>query len=585
MPKQPITNDQVLIRESILEPLKNADERFPDISSFFEFFVASQLAKDYDLDEEEILSGLLGSSGDGGCDAMYVFYNNRLIQTDAINDELFSRSGTIEVLIIQAKLERSFREDTIDKWKTVSRNLLTLSHDDKSYQERYSKQLLEQFGVFKELYRRAALYVSRLKFRFVYATIANEKDLHPNVVRQGDELSQVVKDVLPTAEISVEFLGARGLLQLFQKAEQTTFVFDVQCSTASRSGAFVALAKLEDYYSFISDEDHKLNNRLFESNVRDYQGSNAVNTSIGETLSNRGSEDFWWLNNGVTILAKKIIPLTATSFQLQEPKIVNGMQTSREIFNYFSRVGNASKKDDRMLLVRLIEPGVEESYDRIIFATNNQTAVSKSALRSTDPIHVKLELYFKPRGLYYDRRKNYYRNQGKKSESIVSVAFLGQCMTAIVLQKPNDARARPSTILKDESNYTKLYNDSVDLKTYFNAAKIGKEVYSVLWQYEHAERNEKTDVLFYVIYAVAVALSGKIEPTHADLSKIDCSNITESMVLTWIEFVLEEYRALGGNDKVAKGPELAKQIKMKLSEKLKQGQPEEIKPTCPDREQ
>ncbi len=565
MPRPPLSNDQYLIRHSILEPLMKEDCRFKDISPFFEFFVASQIAKEYDLDEDEILSGLVGSGGDGGCDAVYVLYNNRLIRSDDIPDVGYSRSGTIEVVIIQAKLETSFCENTIEKWKTVSNNLLSLSLEVEKYSKRYSKALLEQFGIFKALYQGAARYPTKLKLRYIYATIANEKDPPQNVSRQGEELQQIVKEVLPASEVSIEYLGARKLLQLYQKAEETTFVLNVECSAAAETGAFVALAKLKDYYRFISDADHKLNSHLFESNVRDYQGPNTVNTSIGQTLSSRGSEDFWWLNNGVTILAKKIIPLSSSSFQLQEPKIVNGLQTSTEIFNFFARVGVASEDDNRMLLVRMIEPGGEESYNRIIFATNNQTTIPKSALRSTDPIHMNLEMYFAPFGLYYDRRKNYYKNQGKKPESIVSVSFLGQCMTAIILQKPNDARARPSTILKDEENYNKLYDESADLKAYFNAAKIGKGVFSTLLRYEHAERSEKTDILFYVIYAVAASLCGKCDPNHVDLSRLDCSSIDETIILTWINRVLAKYRSLGGDDKVAKGPDLAKWIKSQFA--------------------
>ena len=541
---------------------------FQDLSSFFEFFAASQLAKDYDLDEDEIHSGLLGSGGDGGCDAMYVFYNNRLIRQDDIPNISYSRSGTIEALIIQAKLERSFREDTIEKWKTVSRNLLNLAFNADDYTQRYSKALLDQFAVLSAVYQGSARYTTRLKLRYVYATIANEKDLHPNVSRQGEELCQEIKEILPSAEMTVEFLGARGLLQLYQKAKETTFVLNVRCSAAAQPDAFVLLAKLKDYYMFISDKEGRLNNSLFESNVRDYQGHNMVNTSIGQTLSSPGTEDFWWLNNGVTILAKSVIPLTSTSFQLQEPKIVNGLQTTMEIFKYYSNSGKKIDGDFRMLLVRLIVPGDDEAYNRIIFATNNQTAIPKAALRSTDPIHLKLEIFFAPLGLYYDRRKNYYKNLGKKPESIVSVSFLGQCMTSIVLQKPNDARARPSTILEDEDNYNKLYNESVDLRAYYIAAKIGKEVSSFLWKYEKAERNEKADILFYVVYAMAASLCGKVDPDHSDLCRLDCAHIEESLLLTCVEFVLFEYQALGGNDKVAKGPDLANRIKSILSEKL-----------------
>ena len=65
--------------------------------------------------------------------------------------------------------------------------------------------------------------------------------------------------------------------------------------------------------------------------------------------------------------------------------------------------------ESRNVLVRIIVPESEEARDNIIFATNNQTNIPKSSLRVTDTIHLQIEMYFKSRGLYYDRRKNYYK--------------------------------------------------------------------------------------------------------------------------------------------------------------------------------
>ena len=45
---------------------------------------------------------------------------------------------------------------------------------------------------------------------------------------------------------------------------------------------------------------------LFDANVRDYEGDVAVNSGIRATLIEaRHDEEFWWLNNGVTIVATK----------------------------------------------------------------------------------------------------------------------------------------------------------------------------------------------------------------------------------------------------------------------------------------
>jgi len=82
--------------------------------------------------------------------------------------------------------------------------------------------------------------------------------------------------------------------------------------------------------------------------------------------------------------------------------------------------------DERSILVRVIVTEDAESRDRIIRATNSQTDIPSASLRATDKIHRDIEDFFATRGLFYDRRKNFYKNQGKPVRKIVSIGFLAQ---------------------------------------------------------------------------------------------------------------------------------------------------------------
>ena len=66
----------------------------------------------------------------------------------------------------------------------------------------------------------------------------------------------------------------------------------------------------------------------------------------------------------------------------------------------------------------------EESRDQIIFAANNQINIPKATLRVTDPIHLQIEMYFKSRGLFYDRRKNYYKIRDVSLRRLLEYLFL-----------------------------------------------------------------------------------------------------------------------------------------------------------------
>lgn len=71
---------------------------------------------------------------------------------------------------------------------------------------------------------------------------------------------------------------------------------------------------------------------LLEPNVRDYQGAGSpVNKEIRATLNDASTTvEFWWLNNGITILGEKCF-ITGNKVTITKPEIVNGLQTSHEV--------------------------------------------------------------------------------------------------------------------------------------------------------------------------------------------------------------------------------------------------------------
>lgn len=237
---------------------------------------------------------------------------------------------------------------------------------------------------------------------------------------------------------------------------------------------------------------------------------------------------------------------------MEEPRIVNGPQTSYEIYNYMSeRAGG--KLDHRCLLVRIVVPASEETRNRVIEATNSQTAVKKVSLRATDPVHLQIEYYLKSRGLFYERRKNYYRNQGKKPEELVSISFLVQCLMSMVLLGPDQARARPSTLLADSKRYKALFSESNGLEGYYQAACLGKRVMARLPKVRpDFTRSQISDLRFYVLMGVALCLCEGRQPGFEDLALIDVGLVTDDLLESVVAVALEEYELHGGDAKVAK---------------------------------
>ena len=557
-------NAQILLENLIEQEFRNNDN-YSNISEYFEFFSASQILKNQGLSDDEVDNGIVGKGLDGGCDSIYLFLNNLLITPDVVEHISAPKDSILEMIIIQSKKTTSFGEDAVMKWKTISGNLLDLSKTTTDFMTRYNADVLEAFTTFRDTYTRLITSRVKLKFKFYYATLASE--LHPNVIQQAEELKDTIKGLFPNAVVEVIFVDSDALFDMYNAVieNRVNLKFaDIPISPNQKN--YIALVDLKSYFNFIVNDEGDVRKSFFDSNVRDYQGKNNVNSSISETLHRADDNDFWWLNNGVTVLASEATLVNNRELQIVNPEIVNGLQTSMEIYNYFSENREALESEKRSILLRIIVPDNEESRDQIIFATNNQTNIPKATLRVTDPIHLQIEMYFKSRGLFYDRRKNYYKNQGRKPAEIVGVSFLAQCLITIFLKKPDYARARPSTLLNDEKTYNELYEKNNDLEVFYRVALLGKKIQKNVKSGSDYSSAEKSDILYYVLYAVIADVLGKKNITPADIKNLDIDSITDTLIEDIRNRVYEIYKQHGGNGRVAKSAEFIQYIDNMLDE-------------------
>ena len=557
-------NAQILL-ESLIEQEFQNNDNYSSISDYFEFFSASQILKNQGLSDDEVDNGIVGKGLDGGCDSIYLFLNNLLITPDVVEHISAPKDSILEMIIIQSKKTTSFGEDAVMKWKTISGNLLDLSKTTTDFMTRYNADVLEAFTTFRDTYTRLITSRVKLKFKFYYATLASE--LHPNVIQQAEELKDTIKGLFPNAVVEVIFVDSDALFDMYNAVieNRVNLKFaDIPISPNQKN--YIALVDLKSYFNFIVNDEGDVRKSFFDSNVRDYQGKNNVNSSISETLHRADDNDFWWLNNGVTVLAAEATLVNNRELQIVNPEIVNGLQTSMEIYSYFSENREALESEKRSILLRIIVPDNEESRDQIIFATNNQTNIPKATLRVTDPIHLQIEMYFKSRGLFYDRRKNYYKNQGRKPAEIVGVSFLAQCLITIFLKKPDYARARPSTLLNDEKTYNELYEKNNDLEVFYRVALLGKKIQKNVRSGSDYSSAEKSDILYYVLYAVIADVLGKKNITPADIKNLDMDSVTDTLIEDIRNRVYEIYKQHGGNGRVAKSAEFIQYIDNMLDE-------------------
>ncbi len=558
-----MNSNDVIILDKFLDTDRTS--KYPGVgaSAHFELFSADQILKDYDLNTDELKSGIVGASDDGGIDAIYIFLNRDLVQEDT-DFETYKRGVAIELFFIQAKTSEAFSESAIDKLHAATDDLLDLSKDLSKLTKVYNKNVLASASLFRQAYEALVTRLPKLAIRYFYASKGDAP--HPKVTRKAEILKQKVHEHLSDAVVEFHFLGAKELLGLARRQPSTSYKLKIaEAPITSKGFAFVSIATIDSYFDFITDEKGDLRRNIFEANVRDYQGANEVNEAIAETLrENATAEDFWWLNNGVTILCSKATH-SGKVLTIENPEIVNGLQTSRELYNYFE--SRNIESDPRHVLVRVIVPSSPESRDRIIKATNSQTTIPTASLRSTEKIHRDIEDYFRSRGFFYDRRKNYYRNEGKPTDKIISIPYLAQAVMAIALQRPDSARARPSSLLKKDDEYRKVFSDKYPIQVYEKCAVVMKCVDTFVKNpVSQLEREHQTNLKYYLALDAVVSALGRQRPGVQQIAEMDVGKLDDSLLSTSLSRVKVIYDRLGASDQAAKGPDLLAEWKVTTDE-------------------
>jgi hypothetical protein len=328
-------NNQIILETMINQ---NKDTLYPEISAddYFHFFVTEQVLKDQELSYDEIEEGIVDNGGDGGIDSIYTFVNNHLVQRDS---DLIDgkRNSIIDVYIIQSKNVSGFGETPIEKCNSSAIDLFDLNKPIDELRSVYNSNILANIDVFRRQYLHLASKFPQLSFHYFYVTKGSE--IHPNVTRKVQILAHTIKNHFDIAEVTFEFITAKKLIDLSRKEQirsKEILLSDNPIST--QDGGYIAIVPIMNYFEFITDENNELIRYFFDANIRDYQVNVDVNKEIRKTLlEQKPSEDFWWLNNGITITA---IDATFASKKLhiQDPQIVNVYKLLLKFINFFLRI-------------------------------------------------------------------------------------------------------------------------------------------------------------------------------------------------------------------------------------------------------
>jgi len=540
---------------------------------FFEYFCAKSLFADQSFDIEEIKYGLIGieekrkTGSDGGLDAIYVLINQRLVRTAEEVEALkgaYKQAVEITVILAQSTTEEGFSLNRLLRFKDTFDDIFCLNRNE--FSEQYNVHLAEAIRTFRALHKAFLTKHVTVHVQYFYMTRGDSDKIAKDVIGLKREIEENAKNILATIQkCEVIFLGAREVYELANRKPTETYPLPCSVSMQPKSGgACSALVKLSDYAKFITDEKRQIRTSLFEANVRDYQGDVAVNEAIGNTLAS-GKGEFWWLNNGITIITTRLGG-HPRELVMDNPQIVNGLQTSQKIFDHFQKRKDLLDSDERELLIRVIQVGAEDSetMDAIIEATNSQTKVPPATLWATKRIHRDIESILGQESLYYDRRKNSYRRKAIPLNKVVGISELAQYIAATILREPDNARARPAKYFQDTAQHDRIFSEKFNPSIWGVIARLGKRVDTFLRE-DGKYREHRHNLLFYTLMATVCLALKAAKPKSERIATLESKKlINDDLLRKAATLAKKVYEQNGSDDRAAKGTEMLASLKLEL---------------------
>ncbi|MBN2198044.1 AIPR family protein [Candidatus Wolfebacteria bacterium] len=282
----------------------------------------------------------------------------------------------------------------------------------------------------------------------VYYCVYNGSSVSNNVKRKREEIestyTKIIKDFFNNASFYFNFVDCKKLVEQKRKNEEplkgvriTIPSFDKNFNpiieTKDGFKGYVASIKADDVAKLVK----KYQDSLFEKNVRGWLKYNKKNADIYDSATSDESELFWFMNNGITIIADKIYPNPFDlKWEIENLQIVNGQQTARMLYE---AIKNKKLRKNIIVLCRIYETKDPNLINKIAKATNSQSSIGSRDLMSNEPEQIAIEKVFNTLNYYYERQKGQLR-PNKKFKKEINSKKLAQISLAVICNKPSLAR-------------------------------------------------------------------------------------------------------------------------------------------------
>jgi AIPR protein len=478
------------VREKYNDYIEIDDSEYSK-SKCFMLYCSELVFKDLDIatiEEGIIDSGYRGEIHDYGIDGLYLTANGESINSlEELND--FNDDTKFELSIFQYKKSTTYELGDFIKFKEGINRMFVVndildSENHYLYEKlRFVKEILEEVFI--------RFSIAQIKINLYYAFKGLETHIENDDLPKY-QISKAVEILKEIGYINVDFkiLGVQKLIDLSKKSEgiidvikyEKGFKYITDTDINKKLNGYICMVKGDEIAKLVK----KHQSSLFEANIRDYYAKNDINHKIIDTCTSESEAKFFWsYNNGLTITCNKVEDLPNDQYKLYGIQIVNGCQTSNALYTALRNKDRADilnqkeildKKEQKELevinnrflnknttiLIKIVETKDPDFIYSITEKTNSQTPIKTFSLKANESIQQNIEQYLKQFDIFYERRINYYKNQGKSN--VISIQKMFQLFLSQYLFKPSQVKTKPKQMFSND--YDKVFSIQNNPKQY-----------------------------------------------------------------------------------------------------------------------
>lgn len=461
-----------------------------------------------DLDADEAFDCLTDGGGDFGVDALH------------ITEEM---DGEFGVTLFQGKYKKNlegnsnFEQNSIEAMVNAIRHIFDPSADLGAINDRLRVKVEQARSLIRDG------LIPRVR------AIACNNGLKWNTDGQQSIDRAVLGDQVTWEHVNHDVLI--GILQSIKPVDETLrLTGKAMVEDMNYSRVCVGRMPVAEVAALMKNHGEK----LLERNIRRYLGlhGNRVNEGIRATLSSNAPENFYFFNNGITLVCDKFTynALQQGDFQIKVKnlQIVNGGQSCMTILKTAEELekNGQALPAQASVLIRLYELSSDNDdvVLQITHATNSQNPVDLKDLRANDARQQQLEQSIQNLGYSYRRK----RMDATTKATDITTGAAAEAVLAIWRKAPHQAK------FLTREHFGKLYD------TIFSESLNGAQVVIAALLYRIAENHRRRphgdDPLFVRYASCFIAMQmGKrlLKALDIKLNGLDHRNFAQ--VRQWIE--------------------------------------------------